>query len=437
VNKGESRSSRPHHARSDPYHPRPLDSDTGDIEPPPSVTPNPVIKKRSNSLISDTQLHQSEQRFQLMVEAVQDYAIFMLDAQGHVSTWNIGAERLKGYDASEIIGQHFSIFYPEGDVRSRKPQWELEVAAQEGRFEDEGWRVRKDGSRFWANVIITALRDETGKLIGFGKVTRDFTARMQAEEALRQANKELAGEIEERRLAQARLAKSERALRDLSVHLLKTQDEERKRLARDLHDSLGQSLAVMKMSLDTLASVIATEDDEARQPLARCLRLAEDCIKEVRTMSYLLYPPMLEEMGLKSAIFWYLDGYTSRSNIKTTFEVAPDFGRLPREMELAMFRVLQESLINVHRHSGSATAHVRLSIKGATAVLEVQDQGKGIPPVILQEAGPDRISSPGVGLRGMSERLQQLGGKLEVFSNQDGTTISAMVPVDESNSTSV
>src|SRR5262249_47682567 len=188
------------------------------------------------------------------------------------------------------------------------------------------------------------------------------------------------------------------------------------------------------MSLDTLASAIATEDDEARQPLARCLRLAEDCIKEVRTMSYLLYPPMLEEMGLKSAVFWYLDGYTSRSNIKTTFEVAPDFGRLPREMELAMFRVLQESLTNVHRHSGSATAHVRLSIKGATAVLEVQDQGKGIPSVILPQAGRDRISSPGVGLRGMIERLQQLGGRLEVFSNQDGTTISAIVPVDESNS---
>jgi PAS domain S-box-containing protein len=397
------------------------------------VPQKPQIERSNDFGGAKAKLRQSEQRFQWMVEAVQDYAIFMLDPGGNVSTWNIGAQRLKGYEAAEIIGKHFSIFYPEHDVRSRKPDWELEVAAREGRFEDEGWRIRKDGSKFWANVIITAVRDDEGKLIGFGKVTRDFTARMQAEEALRQANEALSNEIAERKLAETRLAISEKALRSLSVHLLNTQDEERKRLARDLHDSLGQSLAVMKMSLDSLAAIVEAKD-EARQPLAHCLRLAENCITEVRTMSYLLYPPMLEEMGLRSAIFWYLEGFATRSNIKTTFEVAADFGRLPREVELALFRVLQESLTNVHRHSGSSTAHVRLFMKGATAILEIEDQGKGIPASSLNEAEPDRTASLGVGLRGMSERMQQLGGKLEIFSNQDGTRVSAMVPVVESTS---
>ena len=147
-------------------------------------------------------------QFRLLVEAVQDYAIFMLDPAGNVKTWNAGARRIKQYIASDIIGKHFSTFYPEEEKRNGKPQWELEVAQKEGRFEDEGWRIRKDGSRFWANVIITALRDKSGRLVGFGKVTRDFTERMEVKEAL---------------------AKSERSLRELSLHLLSTQDEERKR----------------------------------------------------------------------------------------------------------------------------------------------------------------------------------------------------------------
>src|SRR5580692_523699 len=129
-------------------------------------------------------LRRTEQRFRLLVDAVQDYAIFMLDVEGHVSSWNTGAARIKGYTVSEIIGKHFSVFYPEEDLQAGKPARELEIAAKEGRFEDEGWRLRKDGSRFWANVIITAIKDDAGKLLGFTKVTRDITDRMQAQKAL-------------------------------------------------------------------------------------------------------------------------------------------------------------------------------------------------------------------------------------------------------------
>jgi PAS domain S-box-containing protein len=373
---------------------------------------------------SDLEWRRREERFRLFVEAVQDYAIFMLDPHGNVSTWNNGAERIKGYKASDIIGKNFSNFYPEEDVRSGKPAMELEVAAREGRFEDEGWRVRKDGSRFWANVIITAVRDEHNHLIGFGKVTRDSTDRMLAQQALDRANQELKNEIFERKLTEQKLAESEQSLRMLSLHLLRTQDEERKRIGRDLHDSLGQVLTVMKMNLEALAPLAG----ERRDQIVKCIKLADDCIREVRTISYLLYPPMLEELGLRSAVPWYLDGFAARSGIRTTFEVSSDFDRLPRETELALFRVLQEGLTNVHRHAESPVAHVRLSCEDGTAALHIRDEGKGMSRANLNGSGKGHLPPTGVGLRGMNERMRQLGGKLEIYSSAEGTIVEAIVP---------
>jgi PAS domain S-box-containing protein len=384
-----------------------------------------------DAYLREAELRRSEERFRLFVEAVGDYAIMVLDAEGNVSSWNRGAERLKGYAASEILGRHFSCFYPDEDVQEGKPHWELEVATREGRIEDEGWRVRKDGSRFWANVVITATRDEQGKVIGFANVTRDFTERMRTHEALQRANKELATEVAEKKSAERRLAISEKSLRGLSLRLLRMQDEERRRIGRDLHDSLGQYLAVLKMNLDTLESALKTSPNGAARDVAQCARLAEDAIKEVRTISYLLYPPMLEEMGLKSAIPWYLDGFSKRSNIQTSFEVDPDFGRLPTDVELALFRILQESLTNVHRHSGSSTATIRLARADGTAWLEVEDMGKGIPPKLLEQSNEDGMGTLGVGLRGMNERMRQLAGKLEVYSTERGTVVIASVPAGE------
>jgi PAS domain S-box-containing protein len=349
---------------------------------------------------------QQEHRFQLFVHCVQDYALFLLDPDGYVTTWNIGAERIKGYKASEIIGQHFSIFYPAGE-RAAKPKYELEEAARTGRFEDESWRLRKDGSKFWANVIITALRDETGRLLGFGKVTRDLTARMQAEKSLEE---------------------SESKLRDLSLHLLRTQDEERRRIGREIHDSLGQYLSVLKIKLDSMTSSTASRDEAFE-----CANLAEECVKEVRTISYLLYPPMLEEMGLKSAIPWYLEGFSKRSGIETSFEIPDDFHRMSRDAELVLFRVLQESLTNVQRHSGSSSAAVVITENGKEVALEVTDQGKGMPPAVLEQGGQDWMGSLGVGLRGMSERLRQLGGTLDLSSNESGTRVRATLPVRDND----
>jgi PAS domain S-box-containing protein len=372
-------------------------------------------------------MRRTEERFRLLIDAVQDYAIFMLDVEGYVSSWNTGAARIKGYGVSEIIGKHFSIFYPEEEVRAGKPARELEVAASEGRFEDEGWRLRKDGSRFWANVIISAIRDEGGRLIGFGKVTRDFTEKINASQALRK-------EIEERTEVQRKLHDSEKSLRQLSLRLLQTQDEERRRIGRDLHDSVGQYLVGLKMKVDSLKSAAEQTQREDTSELADCSELIEEAIKEVRTISYILFPPMLEELGLKSAIPWYLEGFTKRSGIKTTFETSPEFDRIHSDLELALFRVLQESLTNVHRHSGSSTATVRLDSNGQTVVLQVIDEGKGTQTKNLEGRADDCVGAFGVGLRGMSERMQQLKGKLEFSSTERGTTITATLPLRESES---
>jgi PAS domain S-box-containing protein len=374
-------------------------------------------------------LRRSEEIFRLLVDAVQEYAIFMLDAHGYVSSWNSGAERIKRYGISEIIGKHFSVFYLEEDIRSGKPQRELEIATREGRVEDEGWRLRKDGSLFWANVVITAIRDEAGRLIGFGKVTRDYTERLRTQEALQK-------EIAERTEAQRKLYDSESSLRQLSLRLLQTQDEERRRIGRDLHDSVGQYLVGLKMRLDSLKSSAERNQRQDAGQLEECTQLMEEAIKEVRTISYLLYPPMLEELGLKSAIPWYLEGFTKRSGIQTTFEVSPDFDRIPGDMELALFRVLQESLTNVHRHSGSPTATVRLLAKNGSVILQIIDVGKRSQPKDWEDRAQGWMRALGVGLRGMNERVRQLGGSLELSATQEGATVTATVPLpDESNQT--
>jgi len=374
-----------------------------------------AVQQRIGILQGQKAAREDEQQLRLFIDAVQDYAIFLLDAGGYIRTWNRGAQRLKGYQASEILGEHFSRFYSEEDIRDGKPERELEIAKRDGRVEDEGWRLRKDGSRFWANVVITALRDDTGKLVGFGKVTRDFTERMLAQRTIQESRQQL--------------QESEKSLRQLSRHLLRSQDEQRRRIGRDLHDSLGQYLSVLKMKLESLAAREGeTPQPEDRSDLKQCIDLTEDAVKEVRTISYLLYPPMLEEMGLRSAILWYLDGFMKRSGIQTAFEVSPQFERLPADIELALFRVLQESLTNVHRHSGSPTARARLWIRDGVVVLEVSDVGRGMK---IQNGGePGKGGATiGVGLRGMTERIRELGGTLELSSSNEGTTVTAAVPI--------
>jgi signal transduction histidine kinase len=251
-------------------------------------------------------------------------------------------------------------------------------------------------------------------------------SRAVAYEALEQTNERLKTEVRERTEAQRNLQDSERRMRELSLRLLRMQDEEHRRIGRELHDSLGQYLAALKMGLDGTRSALAANLSTLRalEKLAECGELLDMAIREVRTMSYLLHPPLLEECGLRSAIPSYVEGFSRRSGIQVTVEIAPNFRRLGDDAELALFRVLQESLTNVHRHSGSSTAHVRAALRDGVAILEVADQGTGI-------AGEPPCEIPckaGVGLQGMTERMRQLGGELRMESSERGTTVRATIP---------
>jgi signal transduction histidine kinase len=251
-------------------------------------------------------------------------------------------------------------------------------------------------------------------------------SRAAAYEVLQHANQGLEKEARERAEAQRNLQDSERRMRELSRRLLRMQDEEHRRIGRELHDSLGQYLAALKMGLDSTKIVLAGKmaAEQAQAKLAECSDLLEESIREVRTMSYLLHPPLLEECGLRSAIPSYVEGFSKRSGIQVTVEIEANFTRLGDDAELALFRVLQESLTNVHRHSGSATAHVQAFMEEALAVLEISDHGKGI----ALDGRPDLPPKAGVGLEGMAERMRQLGGDLQMESGEHGTTIRASIP---------
>jgi PAS domain S-box-containing protein len=357
---------------------------------------------------------ESRDLFRLLVENVRDYAIFVLSPDGHVLTWNLGAQVLKGYTRDEIVGQHFSKFYLPEAVQSNWPMRELALAEKEGKFVDEGWRVRKDGSSFWASVTITALRDATGNLSGFAKVTQDMTERRDAAERIQNLNRELRNRIaqldESQRIVELRTLE----LQKLSSRVLHIQDEERRRIARDLHDDLGQQLAGLKMMLDRNRNQEASD-------------VADLAIATVRNLSYLLHPPLLDESGLRAALHWFVDGLVKRSNMDIALIVRPQvFPRLASDIETTIFRVVQESLTNVFRHADTTTARVEIDQQSEWIVVRVRDYGKGVP----FEAS-ERSSSPnvGVGIAGMRERVRQFGGELRVSRAEPGTLVEAKIPV--------
>jgi signal transduction histidine kinase len=212
------------------------------------------------------------------------------------------------------------------------------------------------------------------------------------------------------------------ALRRLSVKLLRVQDEERRRIARELHDSLGQDLTAAKISLDMLAQDSATKSVHLRD----AQQLVDRSIADTRTLSHLLHPPLLDEAGLASAAKWYVEGFGKRSGIATKLDLPEHVHRLPRRTETALFRILQEALTNVHRHSGSRAVEVSVTADESKVMLIVKDFGMGVPREVLDRFW--KTGNVGVGLAGIRERLKELGGTLEIESNLDGTLLRATIP---------
>jgi len=222
---------------------------------------------------------------------------------------------------------------------------------------------------------------------------------------------------------------AEWAVRNLSARLLRVQDEERRRIARELHDSLGQLLASVKMNLDQLARMKpGTSADYTRELIATSAELIQESVAETRTLSYLLHPPLLDEFGFGSATKWYIEGFSARSKIKVKIDIDREFGRLPDEVELALFRLLQESLTNIHRHSGSQTAEVHARKSSEKVELSIVDHGQGMSPKTLEKFQTTQAGL-GVGLAGMRERVHQLGGTMRMSSDSRGTIVAVVIPL--------
>ena len=289
--------------------------------------------------------------------------------------------------------------------------------------------VARDG-RIVPILIGAAAIDSAGSEAEIAAFVTDLTPLKSAQEALRSANEELEKKVAERTAAlEAEIADRKRAeinLRELTGRLLLTQDEERRHMARELHDHAGQTLVALGMNFAALADAAKGQDARILRLIGESEQMSRDLSKEIRTLSYLLHPPLLDEAGLKSALEWYAEGFSKRSGIAINLQVPQDMSRLPRTLEMVIFRVVQESLTNIHRHANSPSAEIRLTRSNENIHVEIVDRGKGISPDRMKQMSAVRV---GVGVRGMEERVRQFGGTLQVDSSAAGTKVSVTIPV--------
>jgi PAS domain S-box-containing protein len=348
-----------------------------------------------------TERKQAEQSRNLLAAIVDssDDAIVSKSLDGIITSWNKSAERIFGYSAEEAIGQHITLIIPPEHHAE-----ESEILTRLGRGERVDHfhtvRRRKDGTLLDVSLTISPVRDSSGRVIGASKVARDITAQKRVAEKVRVA--------------------------DEAVRLMKAQDEERRRIARDFHDSAGQTLTVLGLSVAQLvqeAEVVAPELAEKGRHIEEVIQQLH---REIRTTSYLLHPPLLDEAGLSSALNWYVQGLTERSGMKIDLNISDDFGRLPAEMELAIFRVVQECLTNIHRHAESKTAYIRIARENGRVCAEVRDEGKGMSPERLAEI---ESRGSGVGIAGIRERLRHFGGTMKIESDDTGTRVLTGIPL--------
>jgi PAS domain S-box-containing protein len=362
-----------------------------------------------------------------IVDSSED-AIVSKTLEGIITSWNASAERLFGYTADEVIGQHISLLIP---VNRRDEETVIIERVKRGeRIEHfDTVRVRKDKKSLDISLTISPVRDASGKIIGASKIARDVTQRKQVERALRESEERyrtLADALDTQvQFRTQELVRRNSELRDLSARLMESQDVERRHIARELHDSAGQTLAALGMNLALLAQNAKNNPAQLAKGIESAESLVQHLNREIRTTSYLLHPPLLDESGLFSALSWYVQGLKERSGLDVNLSIPENLERLPADTELVVFRIVQESLTNVHRHSESKTASIQIARAADRITVEIQDQGRGMSPEKLAKI---QAQGSGVGISGMRERLRHFNGELLVESNDRGTKIFATLP---------
>jgi len=359
----------------------------------------------SGSKLADKQLHREREFTERLIDSTVE-GIFAFDRQCRYTVWNRAMERIFGIRREQAVGRKAFDLLP-----SLKETGEdrFFLDALEGRTnlsKERPYRIPETGREAFFEVYYSPVRDASGGVMGPGKVIgglailHDITERKQAEESLR----------------------------ELSGRLLRSQDEERRRIARELHDSTAQTLSALALNFALLRKQGSLTNPETAALIAESQALANEAAAEVRNLSHLLHPPDLDAIGLLPAVRWHAARFAERSQVQVELDLPVEAGPLPPEVELALFRVMQESLTNVHKHSGSPTARVRITKAKNQITLAVEDQGRGLPPEMSNHREDD-ISNLGVGLAGMRARLRQLGGWVEIASTSHGTKVKAVVPL--------
>jgi PAS domain S-box-containing protein len=369
-----------------------------------------------------------EERYRALFE-MGPVAVYSCDASGVIDNFNARAAELWGRapapgDTDERFCGSYKLFLPDGTYTPHDecPMAQV-VSGRMAEVRDQEVLIeRPDGSRVTVIVNIRPLTNQRGEVTGAINCFYDITERKRLEEALRQSHANLERTVKQRTAA----------LTQLSAMVMRAQDDERRKISRELHDSIGQYLVHAKMLLDVLRrSDTAADKDGVLRDLTDTV---ERCLTETRTISYLLHPPLLDELGLSSAVNWYADGFAQRSGIQVNLNLRPGLQRLPGGLEILLFRILQESLTNIHRHAHSPSVDIKLDVSADEALLEVRDYGQGLPARLLEQFRCG--AGTGVGLRSMRERVSEIGGRFDVESDSTGALVRVIVPLSEQSAKS-
>lgn len=387
-------------------------------------------------------IRESEERLHLMMESVTDYAIIITDPAGLIERWNIGAEQLFGWTEAEAVGQSSDIIYTPEDRAAGVPEKERQQASEQERAADERWHLRKDSSRFYVSGVMSALR--AGKLTGFVKIARDLTERQQTEEMLRRSREQLEQAVQRRtqelKMAYDALVRevnerraAEEHVKELLRQIIDAQESERRRISRELHDSLGQQLTVLRIGLEALPKL---GEKEASEHLINLQQLLKQLDTEVDFLAWELRPASLDELGLAPALSTFVEEWSKQFGIAAEFHLSEvKEERVPYEVETSLYRIAQEALNNVAKHAKAKHVSVILERRESHVALIIEDDGVGFDP--QQVSGSD-TSERGLGLINMRERVMLINGTLEIESTPNkGTTIFARVPLTPPNSEEV